>query len=83
ELGNHALRAQRWRYIRYRDGTEELYDCENDPNEWTNLAEKPAYAAVKKDMARWLPNSDAPGVPTKGAYSFDPKTYTWTKKGAK
>jgi len=83
ERGNHALRTQRWRYIRYRDGTEELYDRESDPNEWTNLAEKPAYAAVKKDMARWLPKSDAPGVPTKGAYSFDPETYTWTAKGAK
>jgi len=32
-LGNHALRDERWRYIRYADGGEELYDHENDPNE--------------------------------------------------
>ena len=35
---NHAIRDQRWRYIRYADGTEELYDHQNDPHEWTNLA---------------------------------------------
>jgi arylsulfatase A-like enzyme len=36
--GNHALRDKRWRYIRYSDGTEELYDHENDPWKWRNLA---------------------------------------------
>lgn len=40
---HHALRTKRHRYIRYVDGSEELYDHENDPNEWTNLAgENPA-----------------------------------------
>jgi len=80
ERGNHALRTERWRYIRYHDGTEELYDHENDPNEWTNLADKPQYAAVRKEMARWLPKTNAPGVPAKGAYNFDPETYRWTRK---
>jgi len=80
ERGNHALRTQRWRYIRYRDGTEELYDRDNDTNEWTNLADKPQYAAVKEAMARWLPKNDVPGVPVKGAYNFDPRTYRWTRK---
>ncbi len=36
--GNVSLRSDRWRYIRYHDGSEELYDHQNDPNEWTNLA---------------------------------------------
>ena len=80
ECGNHTLRTERWRYIRYSDGTEELYDHKQDPNEWNNLAGKPEHAAIKKDMVRWLPKTDAPGVPVKGAYKFDPKTYTWTKK---
>ena len=35
---NHAVRTETWRYIRYADGSEELYDCVADPNEWTNLA---------------------------------------------
>ncbi|MEM7697850.1 MAG: sulfatase [Verrucomicrobiota bacterium] len=35
---HHALRTDRWRYVRYSDGSEELYDHESDPNEWLNLA---------------------------------------------
>ena len=35
---HHALRTERWRYIRYEDGSEELYDHESDPHEWDNLA---------------------------------------------
>ena len=42
--GNHAVRADRWRYIRYADGTEELYDHSDDPHEWHNLAGDDAYA---------------------------------------
>ena len=53
--GNHAVRSERWRYIRYRDGGEELYDHTVDPNEWDNLAGKPELAAVKADLARHLP----------------------------
>jgi arylsulfatase A-like enzyme len=59
---NHALRTPQWRYIRYGDGTEELYDHTKDPNEWTNLAGKPQYAALKKKLARWFPRKNAPGA---------------------
>ena len=31
---NHAVRDSRWRYIRYADGSEELYDHEADTYEW-------------------------------------------------
>jgi arylsulfatase A-like enzyme len=61
--GNHAVRSERWRYIRYHDGSEELYDMEIDENQWTNLAQDPEYAAVKRDLARWLPETDAPDAP--------------------
>jgi arylsulfatase A-like enzyme len=57
---NHAVRSQRYRYIRYSDGTEELYDHEKDPMEWTNLAADPELAAVKKELANWLPKQNAP-----------------------
>ncbi len=42
--GNGSLRTHRWRYIRYADGSEELYDHANDPNEWNNLAGARQYA---------------------------------------
>ncbi len=57
--GNHAVRSERWRYIHYQDGGEELYDEQYDPQEWTNLAAKPEYAAIKRELSRWLPNVNA------------------------
>jgi len=65
---NHAVRTERWRYIRYADGGEELYDEKNDPYEWTNLAERPEFAATKAELARWLPTHD---VPHKGRGTAD------------
>lgn len=35
--GNHAVRSRHYRYIRYADGSEELYDHRVDPHEWHNL----------------------------------------------
>ena len=64
--GNHALRSDRWRYIRYADGGEELYDHANDPHEWTNLAGRPEFAAVKAELGRSLPKTDAPSRSKKG-----------------
>jgi len=61
--GNHSVRSERWRYIRYRDGGEELYDHLNDELEWYNLAGKPEYQAIKQELARWLPRVDAPDSP--------------------
>jgi len=61
--GNHGIRTDDWRYIRYADGSEELYDMRNDPREWTNLAARPEHAARKAELARWLPRADAPPAP--------------------
>ncbi|MEX0601474.1 MAG: sulfatase, partial [Rhodothermales bacterium] len=61
--GNHAVRSERWRYIRYADGSEELYDHYRDPFEWSNLADYPEYAHVIEDLARWIPEKDAPHAP--------------------
>lgn len=59
---NHAVRSEQFRYIRYADGGEELYDEVKDPFEWTNLADQPAFASQKASLARSLPESDAPDV---------------------
>jgi arylsulfatase A-like enzyme len=60
---NHAVRSERWRYIRYSDGTEELYDHEKDPMEWTNLAGKGELEPVKKQLAAFLPAVNAKDAP--------------------
>jgi arylsulfatase A-like enzyme len=55
---NHAIRTERWRYIRYADGSEELYDHANDEYEWTNLAALPEHAATKQKLAEYLPKEN-------------------------
>jgi len=45
-----SLRTERWRYVLYNNGAEELYDHVNDPYEWTNLAEDPDLASMKKKL---------------------------------
>jgi len=60
--GNHAVRTEGWRYIRYVDGSEELYDETTDPFEWTNLAGKPEHADRKVELAKYLPTKNAKDV---------------------
>ncbi len=57
---NHAIRTDRWRYIRYANGEEELYDEQSDPQEWTNVAGRPEHAALKSQLAQHLPQVNKP-----------------------
>ena len=62
---NHSLRSEHWRYIRYRDGTEELYSEADDPLEWKNVASEAKNADVRERLAKWLPKvnvEDAPKI---------------------
>jgi arylsulfatase A-like enzyme len=56
---HYAIRSRDWRYIRYADGAEELYDHTTDPYEWTNLASDPALQPVKDELAQYA-SSTAP-----------------------
>ncbi len=83
---NHAVRSQNFRYIRYSDGTEELYDHRNDPNEWHNLAQQDKYVSVIKEHKKWLPKNNAPTGPSyySGQVLLNPETMEWKlKKAAK
>ncbi|MFN7139573.1 MAG: sulfatase [Limisphaerales bacterium] len=68
---NHAITTEEWRYIRYADGTEELYNQKTDPNEWKNEASNPKLAKVKSDLARHLPRINA--EPVAHAPGIDPE----------
>jgi arylsulfatase A-like enzyme len=60
KLQNHAVRSGPWRYIRYKNGNEELYDHTSDPNEWINLAGRAEMAQRKAELRRLLPTVNAP-----------------------
>ncbi len=80
--GNHAVCTSHWRYIRYSDGGEELYDRSADPNEFHNLAARPEREGVKRELARWMPARSAPPRPPRSEYDFDFATYTFRRKTA-
>ncbi len=62
--GNASVRDERWYFIRYKDGTEEFYDMEHDPMQWTNLAtsKDPKIRTQKSRLAGLFPASFAPSV---------------------
>lgn len=62
--GNAAITDERYHYIRYANGSEELYDHKTDPREYQNLAAKPELAEVVKRLAAQVP---ATWVPEKKA----------------
>ncbi|MCA8983675.1 MAG: sulfatase [Planctomycetaceae bacterium] len=57
---HHAVRSGDWRYIRYADGSEELYDHRVDPREYRNLAAREEYRGVIEQHRRWLPERNVP-----------------------
>ncbi len=60
---NHSFRDLTWRYIRYADGGEELYNHDTDPNEWTNLASDTKYDEVKSRFKKFFPAVNAEELP--------------------
>jgi choline-sulfatase len=75
--GNHSVRSERWRYIRYADGTEELYDHRDDPHEWKNLANDSRLVDVKREHARWLPAHEAKPAPGSATRMLDRDEGIW------
>src|SRR5690606_15942519 len=58
--GNTAVRSERYRYIRYHDSSEELYDPSEDPNEWNNLISDPTMDAIVEAHRMSLPDNFHP-----------------------
>lgn len=56
--GQIAVRTKDFRYIRYSDGEEELYDRKNDPHEWVNQSNNPEFKPIKERLNALLPARD-------------------------
>ena len=65
-FGNHSVRTRRYRYIRYENGDEELYDHDEDPHEWRNLASSADHSDIKARLKSLLPQ-----------VNIEPITATW------
>jgi arylsulfatase A-like enzyme len=48
-------RTADWRYIRYAEGGEELYDERSDPDEWRNVAADRKHDTLKAQLATAFP----------------------------
>jgi iduronate 2-sulfatase len=55
----YSVRTDRWRYTEWGTVFKELYDQQHDPDETTNLADKPEHAGTVAELSALLRNSAA------------------------
>lgn len=81
----YAIINRDWRYIRYADGSEELYDSKRDFHEWENLAGKPRFDEVKRKLRQAAPESFATPGPESDELRLviEGDRFTWEKKPAR
>lgn len=68
QQGNHSIMSEKWHYITFQKGVEELYNLQNDPMEWTNLANisSAEIDSVKKSLKAYVPSFNAVVVKSVG-----------------
>jgi arylsulfatase A-like enzyme len=70
-MNNHSVKTNHFRYTRYEDGSEELYDHQHDPDEFTNVANDPKYRKEIKKLKKLLPKLNSPWD-LNSNYTFQP-----------
>lgn len=74
---HYSVRSADWRYIRYADGEEELYDHRKDPREHENLAESPEYAAMRGKLEALLDGILGEPAPNATLINSAAKPFDW------
>ena len=82
ERESYAVVNRDWRYIYYKDGAEELYNLNDDPNEWDNLIGDENYKPIKNELKRNAPQTFAlPATPKKDLKLIvEGDSFHWVKK---
>ncbi len=70
-MNNHSVRSEKFRYTRYEDGSEELYDHETDPNEWINIAADQQTETLRQELSTRLPQHNVHWAEP-SQYTFQP-----------
>jgi len=80
--GEYAIINRNWRYIHYKDETEELYNVRQDPNEWYNLAGNSDYEKIKARLRAAAPTTFAKTGPSRGEMELviEGETFHWKLK---
>ncbi|TWT91525.1 sulfatase [Stieleria varia] len=79
--GNMGIRDRRFRFIRYADGSEELYDVERDPNEFNNVIADPQYTEAAERLRKFVIADPEPLAPDSAARVLDKRSDGWYWEG--
>lgn len=81
--GNFGVRGKRYRLIHYADGSEEFYDMQADPQEFTNLIQRPEYAKEIERLRAFVPQEFAPLARGSKARILEQREDGWYWEGKK
>jgi choline-sulfatase len=79
---NHSVVTDKWRFIQYADGSQELYNVQKDTDEHINLASNPKYKKVIVELSKWLPKKNLPPAPGSAHRILEQKDGIWHWEGS-
>ena len=75
--GNFAIRDDRYRFIHYADGSEELYDLQTDSGEFKNIIAEAELQSVAERLREHIPSQFAGLVEGSGQRILEKKGNQW------
>ena len=82
ERESYVVVNMNWRYINYKDDSEELYNVKEDPEEWYNLAGDRKYHQIMQDMRKSAPSVFSPEATPKKNLNLiiEGDSFHWEKR---